>query len=183
MHPMRWLLAFSVLVPGLCACKHAAQANGGGGLLAVGAPAPDLAGVTAEGAPLRLSQAKSGAAVVYFYPKDETPGCTKEACAFRDNYAAFTAAGVKVFGVSRDSAQSHAAFRAHYQLPFVMVADPDGKVQQAYGVPSKFPGIAARVSFLVDTTGKIARVWPDVDPVQHATEVLKAAQQLAPPAG
>jgi peroxiredoxin Q/BCP len=175
----RLLLSALLALPALSACHHAAQANNGG-LLAVGAAAPDLAGATQQGATLRLSQAKGSVAVVYFYPKDETPGCTKEACAFRDNYAAFEAAGVNVFGVSRDSAQSHAAFRDHFQLPFVMVADQDGKVQQAYGVPSKFPGFAARVTFLVDREGKIARVWPDVDPVQHASEVLTAAKQLAP---
>jgi peroxiredoxin Q/BCP len=163
----------------LGACNHATQtAAASAALLAVGSPAPDIQGTTEKGSTLRLSNTKGTIAVVYFYPKDETPGCTKEACAFRDNYSAFESAGVTVFGVSRDSAQSHAAFRAHYQLPFVMVADPNGNVQQAYGVPSKFPGIAARVTFLIDRSGKVAHVWPDVDPMQHAQEVLAAAKQL-----
>ena len=179
MHCVRWLSATALIVLLASACNRTPQQNPGDGLLAVGSAAPDLVGVTEQGSPLRLSQTK-GVAVVYFYPKDETPGCTKEACAFRDNFAAFEAAGVTVFAVSRDSVQSHAAFRAHYQLPFVMVADPAGKVQQAYRVPSKLPGIAARVTFLVDGTGKIARVWPDVDPVRHATEVLAAARKLVP---
>ena len=163
----------------LGACHRATQADApSSSLLAVGSPAPDVEGSTEQGSTLRLSQTKGTIAVVYFYPKDETPGCTKEACAFRDNYSAFESAGVTVFGVSRDTAQSHAAFRAHYQLPFVMVADPNGTVQHAYGVPSKLPGIAARVTFLIDRSGKVARVWPDVDPVQHAKEVLEAAKQL-----
>jgi peroxiredoxin Q/BCP len=146
--------------------------------VSTGTAAPDFAARDAHGNVVRLSAFAGSPRVVYFYPKDETPGCTKEACAFRDNYSAFESAGVTVFGVSRDTAQSHAAFRAHYQLPFVMVADPNGTVQQAYGVPSKLPGIAARVTFLIDRSGKVARVWPDVDPVQHAKEVLDAAKQL-----
>lgn len=171
-------LALISLCP-LGACHRSTQADApSSGLLASGSSAPDIEGSTEQGSTLRLSQTKGTIAVVYFYPKDETPGCTKEACAFRDNYSAFESAGVTVFGVSRDTAQSHAAFRAHYQLPFVMVADPNGTVQQAYGVPSKLPGIAARVTFLIDRSGKVARVWPDVDPVQHAKEVLDAAKQL-----
>jgi peroxiredoxin Q/BCP len=173
------LPVFALLFLPLGACSHATQAAAASdGMLGVGKPAPDVEGTTEQGTTLRLSQTKGTIAVVYFYPKDETPGCTKEACAFRDNYSAFESAGVTVFGVSRDTAQSHAAFRAHYQLPFVMVADPNGTAQQAYGVPSKAPGIAARVTFLIDRSGKIAHVWPDVDPVQHAKEVLDAAKQL-----
>jgi peroxiredoxin Q/BCP len=173
------LPGFLLLVLTLSACNHApAAAAASEGLLPVGSMAPEVEGTTEQGSTLKLSQAKGTIAVVYFYPKDETPGCTKEACAFRDNYSAFESAGVTVFGVSRDSAQSHAAFRAHYQLPFVMVADGSGSVQQAYRVPSKLPGIAARVTFLIDRKGKIAHVWPDVDPVQHAKEVLAVAHQL-----
>lgn len=174
------LTSFALL--SLCllgACHRSTQAAAPSDeLLAVGSPAPDIEGITEHGSSLRLSHTKGTVAVVYFYPKDETPGCTKEACAFRDNYSAFESAGVTVFSVSRDSEQSHAAFRAHYQLPFVMVADPNGSVQKAYGVPSTMPGIAARVTFLIDRSGKIAHVWPDVDPVQHAQEVLAAAKQL-----
>jgi thioredoxin-dependent peroxiredoxin len=180
MRARRLLSPIACLVPALCACHPASRVDSTAGLLAVGAAAPDVDGTTGQGSTLRLSQARGSIAIVYFYPKDETPGCTKEACAFRDNYSAFEAAGVTVFGVSRDSAESHAAFRAHYQLPFAMVADPAGTVQQAYGVPSIRPGIAARVTFLVDRDGKIAHVWPNVDPVQHASEVLNAARKLAP---
>jgi peroxiredoxin Q/BCP len=162
----------------LLACGPTQRPDGGSGLLAVGAAAPDFAAKDAQGAPVRLSQARGKVAVVYFYPKDETPGCTKQACAFRDNFAKFEHAGVTVFGISRDSQQSHDAFRAHHRLPFALLADEDGAVQRAYGVPSKMPGMSARVTFLVDRDGKIARVWPQVDPVQNVTEVLNAAQQL-----
>jgi thioredoxin-dependent peroxiredoxin len=162
----------------LLACGQPERPDGGSGLLAVGATAPDFEGSDAAGAPLRLSQARGKLVVVYFYPKDETPGCTKQACAFRDSYAKFEQAGVAVFGVSRDSQRSHQEFRAHHQLPFALVADEAGTVQRAYGVPSKLPGVSARVTFLVDRAGKIARVWPEVNPVLNVTEVLTAAQQL-----
>jgi peroxiredoxin Q/BCP len=160
------------------ACGPTARPDGGSGLLGVGATAPDVTGTDAKGAPIRLSDVKGKPAIVYFYPRDETPGCTKEACAFRDAFTRFESAGVVVFGVSRDSEASHREFREHHKLPFPLVADEAGKVQAAYGVPSKMPGIAARVSFLVGRDGKIAHVWPEVDPVLHATEVLTAAQQL-----
>ena len=159
-------------------CGQSQRPDGGRGLLAVGAPAPDFEGNDAAGAPVRLSQARGRFAVVYFYPRDETPGCTKQACAFRDNFAKFEQAGVAVFGVSRDSKKSHDEFRAHHELPFALVADESGAVQSAYGVPSKLPGMSARVTFLVDREGKIARVWPEVDPVLNVTEVLGAAEQL-----
>jgi peroxiredoxin Q/BCP len=143
-------------------------------LLPIGAVAPDVEGKNAEGAPVKLStELHNGRfAIVYFYPKDETPGCTKEACAFRDAYDKFVKAGVTIFAVSRDSEESHRGFRAHYKLPFPMVADPSGAVQRAYRVPGE--AVAQRVSFLVAPDGKVARVWPKVDPVQHANEVLEA---------
>jgi peroxiredoxin Q/BCP len=162
----------------LIGCGPAKRPDGGTGLLPVGAVAPDFTGQTAEGTTLRLSETRGHPTVVYFYPKDETPGCTKQACAFRDTFTKFQAAGVRVFGISRDTAESHAKFRAHHQLPFTLVADKAGSVQAAYGVPNKLPGIAARVTFLVGRDGKIAHVWPNVDPVLNVTEVLDAAQQL-----
>jgi peroxiredoxin Q/BCP len=158
-------------------------ARGEEGLLAVGAVAPEVVAKDASGAPVRLSaEIKKGhSVVVYFYPKDETTGCTKEACAFRDSYDKFVKAGVTIFAVSRDPEASHQGFREHYHLPFPMVADPSGAVQRAYHVPAIHAGadLAARVSFLVGPDGKIARVWPQVDPVAHAAEVLSAAGALA----
>jgi thioredoxin-dependent peroxiredoxin len=160
------------------ACGPTTRPDGGEGLLAVGARAPELVGSDAQGAPVRLSDVKGRPAIVYFYPKDETPGCTKQACALRDAFTQFESAGVTIFGVSRDSEESHRAFRTAHKLPFPLVADEAGKAQAAYGVPSKVPGIAARVSFLVGRDGKIAQVWPDVDPAMHAEQVLAAAKAL-----
>ena len=141
-------------------------------LLPVGANAPEVEGKTAKGALLKLSAQKGRYAIVFFYPKDDTPGCTKEACGFRDAYDRFDKAGIAIFGVSRDSEASHRAFQEKYGLPFALVADPSGAVQRAYRVPGE--NVARRVSFLVAPNGKIARVWPDVDPAGHATEVLDA---------
>jgi thioredoxin-dependent peroxiredoxin len=164
----------------------AAAAVGGGGcagsssasMLAVGASAPDLQGKDAKGQPIRLHERQGQVSIVYFYPKDGTPGCTKEACAFRDTFDKFVQRGVTIFGVSRDDEASHAKFRAEHSLPFPLVADPEGKIQKAYGVPDKFPGLAARVTFLVAADGRIAKVWPDVDPALHANEVFQAIEQL-----
>jgi peroxiredoxin Q/BCP len=161
----------------LTACAAQQRPDGGKGLLPVGAAAPELVGRDAAGQALRLSERRGKPSVVYFYPKDDTPGCTKEACAFRDAFARFSAVGITIFGVSRDSEASHAEFRKKHELPFPLVADESGAVQTAYGVPSRL-GKAARVSFLVDGGGRIARVWPDVDPGVHADEVLAAAQEL-----
>jgi peroxiredoxin Q/BCP len=143
------------------------------GLLQPGAAAPELVAEGAGGEVVRLSEQRGKHAVVYFYPKDDTPGCTKEACAFRDAFDLYTERGITIFGVSRDDAESHREFREQYELPFPLVADVDGKVQAAYGVPSVF-GMAARVTFIVGRDGKITRVFPEVDPGLHADEVLAA---------
>jgi thioredoxin-dependent peroxiredoxin len=148
------------------------------GMLAVGAAAPDLVGKDAKGQPVRLHERQGHVSIVYFYPKDGTPGCTKEACAFRDTFDKFVQRDVTIFGVSRDDEASHAKFRAEHSLPFPLVADPDAKFQKAYGVPDKFPGLAARVTFLVAADGRIAKIWPDVDPAVHADEVFAAIEQL-----
>lgn len=144
-----------------------------GGFLEVGAPAPDIRGLDQSGQTVTLKRFRGVPVVVYFYPKDDTPGCTQEACAFRDAYAEFEQKKVIVFGISRDSATSHEKFRKKYRLPFVLVPDEDGKVARAYGVSSVL-GMSERVTFLVDKHGKIARVWSKVDPVVHAQEVLKS---------
>jgi peroxiredoxin Q/BCP len=174
----RSTLAVTATVLALLGCGPVQRPDGGSGLLNPGATAPDFGAKTKDGAPLRLSDVKGRLAVVYFYPRDETPGCTKEACAFRDSWDKLQSAGVTVFGVSRDSEESHAKFQEHHKLPFALAADSSGDVQQAYGVPSKLPGMAARVTFLVGKDGKVVRVWPDVDPVLNAAQVLEAAKQL-----
>jgi peroxiredoxin Q/BCP len=165
----------------LVACGAQQRPDGGKGVLEVGAAAPELEGVDASGKRFRLSESRAAGAakpaVVYFYPKDGTPGCTKEACAFRDAWSRFSDRGVVVFGVSRDSEASHAQFLKEHELPFPLVADESGTIQTAYGVPSHL-GMAARITFLVDQAGRIAKVWPDVDPGVHADDVLKAIGQL-----
>jgi thioredoxin-dependent peroxiredoxin len=169
---MRKLVIGGVLVA--AALFMVARSHANDSLLPVGAVAPEVVGKNAAGTTVKLSAQKGHFAVVYFYPKDETAGCTKEACAFRDASDKFVKAGVTIFAVSRDDEASHKGFREHYHLPFPMVADTSGAVQRAYGVPSAMPGmdIAARVTFLVGPDGKIARVWPKVDPVVNAKEVL-----------
>jgi peroxiredoxin Q/BCP len=158
---------------GALACRAPLRPDGGRGLLPVGAVAPDLTGITSEGEPLALSAVAGHAAVVYFYPQDETPGCTREACAFRDAFDEYTRRQLVIFGVSQDSAASHREFRAHHRLPFPLVADEDGSVSRAYGVSSTL-GLSSRVTFLVGADARILRVWPDVDPGVHAAEVLRA---------
>jgi peroxiredoxin Q/BCP len=150
------------------------QANAPATPLSVGMIAPDFETSAGGATRVRLSAQRGHYALVYFYPKDETPGCTKEACAFRDAFAKFEQAHITIFGVSRDTETSQAAFREHHQLPFALAADPSGSVQHAYGVPELRSGIAKRVSFLVGPDGKIARVFPEVNPALHADEVLAA---------
>lgn len=161
------------------ACGTVVRPDGGKGLLPVGAMAPEVVGEAPDGSVTRLSAVRGHPAVVYFYPKDETPGCTKEACAFRDAFSRYQALHVTVFGVSRDSKESHAEFRNSHQLPFTLVSDESGAVTQSYGVSSTL-GMASRVTFLIGADGKVARVWPDVDPGVHAKEVLAAIEAMAP---
>jgi thioredoxin-dependent peroxiredoxin len=172
------LVIFAVAVA--ASSPMAGSARAADNLLPVGAVAPEVEGQSAAGIPIKLSAQRGKFAVVYFYPKDETTGCTKEACAFRDASERFVRAGITIFAVSRDDEASHRQFRAHHELPFPMVADSGGVVQRAYGVPSVFPGIsmASRVTFLVGPDGKIARVWPKVDPLVNAREVLDAVASL-----
>ena len=167
----RALLAAVLPAVLLCFSAHAAE-------LKAGDPAPLITAKTHDGKDFKLEDRKGQWTVLYFYPKAGTPGCTKQACAFRDAWEKLRAAGVQVIGVSRDDDASHRAFRAKHELPFALAADPDGKLQAAYGVPSKIPGIAARVTFLVGKDGKIARVWPDVDPAVDAQNVIAAAGEL-----
>lgn len=165
-----------LLVAVLAGCSETRRPDGGIGLLPVGAPAPEVIGEDPAGRTVKLSEQRGSMAVVYFYPMDGTPGCTQQACAFRDAFDRLEEAGVVVFGVSRDSAESHRAFRKEHNLPFPLVADESGEVAKAYGVPSKYFIMSARVTFLVDEHGMIAEVWPDVDPGVDAQRVLAAAK-------
>ena len=158
-----------------CHRSAEAKANHATTLLVVGSQLPDVEGVDQNGKSHHLSESKGRPIVVYFYPKDGTPGCTKEACAFRDVWQRFEQAGVALYGVSRDDRASHAQFAQTQHLPFPLIADTDGHWEAAFGVPDH-AGMSARVSFLFDAQGKLTRVYPNVDPGVHATQVLGDAQ-------
>jgi peroxiredoxin Q/BCP len=166
------LLALST---SLAACAATTRPDGQSGMLPQGAMAPDFVAKDADGAPFRLSQGAGHPRVVYFYPKDETPGCTKEACAFRDAWAEYQKRGILVFAVSRDTEESHRRFREQHHLPFYMAADVNGDIQKAYGAPGHL-GVTSRVTFLVDDAGKVTHVWEKVDPAVHASDVLAAVK-------
>src|SRR2546425_107821 len=145
-----------------------------------GDKAPDFEAAISGGSRVSLSDFKGKNAVLYFYPKDDTPGCTKEACAFRDAYAKFKKAGAVVLGVSPDPVKSHDKFTEKFKLPFDLVSDEDKKIVQQYGVwgeksfmGPKYMG-THRVTFLIGPDGRIKKIWPKVKPEEHAEEVLAA---------
>lgn len=127
-----------------------------------------------DGKPVRLSQFRGKPVLLFFYPKDETPGCTKEACALRDVNVDFQKAGAVVLGISRQDEEAHLKFKAKHQLPYDLLVDADGKVAKLFGVGSiPLLGWFKRDSILVGPDGKIARVYRGVSPGDHASEVLK----------
>ena len=149
-----------------------------------GHKAPDFTLTADDGSKLKLSSLRGGPVVVYFYTRDDTPGCTREACAFRDLKYELKRAGAVVIGVSPDTAESHAQFRDKHRLNFPLLADPDHKAAQTYGAwreknmyGQKTMGIQ-RSTFLIDRRGKIARVWKNVKVDGHDQQVLKALQEL-----
>lgn len=151
-----------------------------------GQPAPDFELPDAQGHPVKLADlVAKGSLVIYFYPKDMTPGCTREACDFRDNLSRVKAAGAQVVGVSTDSSQSHDKFTAKYELNFPLLADTDKRVSKAYAVYKKkalygreFMGIE-RTTFVVDRKGTIRKVFPKVKVDGHADAVIDALKQLS----
>ena len=142
--------------------------------LAVGQQAPDFSLPNQDGKLVRLSDLKGKPVLIYFYPKDETPGCTREACHLRDAYERFQKKGATILGISRQDQKSHQEFRTHYKLPFDLLVDSDGKVGDLYGI-GNYPvvGYFKRKSVLVGKDGKIVRYYDSVDPDKHADEVLK----------
>jgi peroxiredoxin Q/BCP len=119
--------------------------------------------------------------ILYFYPKDETAGCTAEACSFRDSHQALLASGAVVIGVSKDSVESHAKFAAHHKLPFTLLSDPEKEVIKAYGAWGKgFMGIVGtmRQTYIINPSGEIVKEYPKVTPAQHATQIIKDLQEL-----
>ncbi len=133
----------------------------------------------------KLAEAKGKWVLLYFYPKDDTPGCTTEACTLRDNFPAFGKLGAVVYGVSADSTKSHTKFAEKYELPFTLLSDEAKEVTKAYGVwgPKKFMGReflgVRRWSFLIDPKGNIAKVYDKVKPAAHAEEVLADIKSLS----
>jgi len=146
--------------------------------------APDFELLDDTGAPRHLSDYRGKPVILYFYPADDTPGCTKEACNFRDDYSQYEKAHVTILGVSPDSVKSHVKFKNKYQLPFPLLADEGHKVCDSYGVwgPKKMMGReyegVLRTTFLIDSNGKIARVFENVKPSEHSEEVLTALSNL-----
>jgi peroxiredoxin Q/BCP len=155
-----------------------ASANATG--LSVGDMAPGFDLTDQQGRQHSLPDYRGQWLVLYFYPKDDTPGCTKEACSLRDEFAAFRQLDVTVLGVSLDDTDSHAAFAKKYRLPFPLLSDTGGKVAKAYGSLGGFGPIryARRHTFIIDPDGRIARVWRKVNPAVHSSELLEAFNAL-----
>ncbi len=149
-------------------------------MLKEGSTAPPFSTTDAIGKKVRLKDFLGQKVVLYFYPKDDTPGCTKEACSFRDAYSEFASRGIKVLGVSPDSEASHKKFAEKYELPFTLLADKDHSIAEAYGTygQKKFMGRTYmgvnRTTFLIDGKGKIKKIFTKVKPEEHAQEVLEA---------
>jgi len=135
----------------------------------VGQPAPDFTATAQDGTTVHLAAMKGKPAVIYVYPKDNTPGCTKEACSFRDAWGALAKAGVVLVGVSADSLDSHKAFATHYKLPFRLISDPDGAIGRAYGVP--FDTVHKRQTIVVGGDGRVRNVYRKVDVTIHARQI------------
>jgi thioredoxin-dependent peroxiredoxin len=143
-----------------------------------GQPLPDLDLTAEDGRHLGTAELKGQKTVLYFYPQDDTPGCTKEACAFRDRMDDYAEADIRVYGVSLDSPESHREFRAKYNLNFPLLTDEGGRASETLGVLRKNRRSANRVTFLLDPDGRISRVYPEVSPETHADEILQDAATL-----
>ena len=155
-------------------------------MLQVGAPSPDFHSQVVTGdqvTPVSLADFHGRKLVLYFYPKDNTPGCTKEACAFRDGYALFQVWGIAVLGCSIDSAESHKAFIKKYGLPFSLLLDPDRSIARAYGAENGVPilGLDRRVTYVIGEDGHILKVYPAVDPGIHAKQIIHDLGAEHPP--
>jgi thioredoxin-dependent peroxiredoxin len=139
---------------------------------------PDVGFVTEGGEKLPAAELGGQKTVLYFYPKDDTPGCTKEACAFRDRMVDYEQAGIRVYGVSLDSPESHRRFREKYNLNFPLLTDEGGRAAEALGVLREGGEKANRVTFLLDPDARVAKVYPEVSPETHADEILEDAASL-----
>ena len=146
----------------------------------VGDTAPDFTLPSQSGEEVRLrDRVGERVVVLYFYPKDNTSGCTAEACAFRDSYETFTDAGAEVIGVSSDSAGKHAAFADQHNLPFTLLSDKGGRVRKSYGVPSVLGVIPGRVTYVIDRTGTVRLVFSSMTNIgQHVNDALETVRKL-----
>ena len=149
-------------------------------MISEGSPAPDFELTSDAGEQVKLSDFRGRPVVLYFYPKDDTPGCTTEACEFRDAYDVYRDRGAEILGVSPDDEASHAKFKSKYELPFTLLADPEHKVAETYGVwgerqfaGKKYMGIN-RSTFVIDADGNVARAMLGIKPAGHAQDVLDA---------
>ncbi|UFP93084.1 peroxiredoxin [Gloeobacter morelensis] len=140
--------------------------------LNVGDKAPDFTAKDTHGNTVSLASLAGKKFVLYFYPKDDTPGCTKEACSFRDNWSTYQAQGIGVYGVSMDDEASHQAFTSKYALPFALLADTDGALTRAYDADAG--NYAKRITYVIDEAGKISQVFTSVNTASHASDVLAA---------
>jgi len=154
-------------------------------MLAIGDTAPDFTLPTDTGEELSLSSLRGRPVVIYFYPKDDTPGCTTESCEFRDLMPRFDASNATILGVSPDSVKSHQKFKTKFELPFTLIADTEKVACQAYDVwkeksmyGKKYMGVE-RTTFVIDTDGKISHIFGKVKPAGHAAEVMEAVASLA----
>ncbi len=149
----------------------------------VGDHAPDFTLSNQSGEPVRLSDFLGKTDIVlYFYPKDDTSGCTTEACSFRDSYEVFKDAGAEVIGVSSDSAESHQRFAAKNRLPFILLSDAGGALRKRYGVPTTFGLLPGRVTYIIDKQGVVRNIFSSqFTPEKHITEALKTLQALSQP--
>lgn len=155
-------------------------------MLEVGEEAPDFTLPDADGNEVSLAGLRGQPVVIYFYPWDDTPGCTTQACGIRDSWGEFADAGAEVLGISPNDVESHAKFREKYDLPHTLLADPDKQVISAYeawglrkAYGKEFEGVY-RSTYLVDENGRIAAVWPKVKPDEHADQVIEAIRNLEP---
>ena len=143
-------------------------------MVEVGKPAPTFTLASDTGEEVALESLRGRPVVLYFYPKDDTPGCTRQACGIRDAWSEFQRAGAEVFGISADTQASHERFKSKYSLPFTLLADPEHKLGEPYGVAREGKNSYERSTFVIDANGNVARVLRRVNPDRHADEVLAA---------
>lgn len=171
------LVLMTVLFTALFGCSQAIA----GEAVKVGDKAPDFTLPAQDGGNVSLHDfAGQKAVVLYFYPKDGTPGCTKEACSFRDSYEDFKSAGAEVLGVSSQNEKSHQSFASEHKLPFKLLADTDGKLRKTYGVPSSMGVLPGRVTYVIDKAGVVRLVFnSQLDATKHVSEALNVIKGLS----